>query len=394
MRSVLPIAGLGTGQVFIWAGTFYFFPALLAVWEADLGWSKPALSLGFTLSLGVSALASPLAGQLIDRGHGRWVLSGSALLCAAMLAVLSQVQTLWGFYAVWIAMGVGMAGGLYEPCFAFLIRAMGSAARRAITTVTLIAGFAGTVSFPTANLLAEYRDWRFACLAFAAVNAFVVAPMFWVAARSVERAAVGKTSVAMDRRGGLGAAVRSPVFWLIGATVLLIALAHGMMITHLLSMLAEAHVAKRIAVLAASMIGPMQVAGRIVLAVAGGNVSAMAGTSGYLFGLAAGYVMLFAAGWNSIWLAPFVVLYGAAWGVASILKPLAIRDMLGDREYARIAGLLAAPFLAASAAGPILGSLFWEFGGYSLMVLAGATMLFAALVSHLLAVRAVRSRPR
>ena len=296
MRSFLPIAGLGIGQVFIWAGTFYFFPALLAVWEADLGWSKPSLSLGFTLSLGVSALVSPLAGQLIDRGHGRWVLSSSALLCAAMLVALSQVQTLWGFYAVWIAMGVGMAGGLYEPCFAFLIWAMGSAARRAITTVTLVAGFAGTVSFPTANLLAEYRDWRFACLAFAAVNAFVVAPIFWAAARSVERAAVGKISVAMDRRGGLGAAVRSPVFWLIGATVLFIALAHGMMITHLLSMLAEAHVAKRIAVLAASMIGPMQVAGRIVLAVAGGNVSAMAGTTGYLVGLAAGYVMLFAAG--------------------------------------------------------------------------------------------------
>ena len=392
MRAFLPIAGLGVGQTFIWAGTFYFFPALLAVWEADLGWSKSALSLGFTLSLGVSALASPAAGQLIDRGYGKWVLAGSALLCAAFLLALSEVETLWGFYFIWIALGVGMAGGLYEPCFAFLIWAMGGGARRAITAVTLIAGFAGTVSFPTANFLAEHRDWRFACLVFAAVNALAVAPMFWLAARIIEQSAERRTSVGLDRRGGLGAAVRSPVFWLVGATVLLIALAHGMMITHLLSMLSEWHVAPKFAVLAASMIGPMQVAGRIALAVAGGNLSAVSGTSGYLFGLAAGYFLLLAASWDASWLAPFVILYGASWGVASILKPLAIRDLLGDREYARIAGVLAAPFLAASAIGPVAGSLLWEVGGYSLMVLAGAVMSLAALGSHLFAVRIARRR--
>ena len=390
MRSALPVIGLGVGQTLIWAGTYYFFPALLAVWEAEFGWSKPSLTLGFTLSLGVSALASPLAGQLIDKGYGRWVLTGSALLCAVLLVLLSRVESLWAFYLVWIGIGIGMAGGLYEPCFAFLIWAMGGGARRAITAVTLIAGFAGTVSFPTANLLAEHWDWRLACVVFAAANAFVVAPLFWAAALRIERAAATRTSVETDRRGGLRAAFRSTEFWLVGATVLLIALAHGMMITHLLSMLAEWNVAQALALTAASSIGPMQVAGRIALAVAGRNVSAIAGTSGYLFGLAAGYVCLYGAGASAAWLAPFVILYGASWGIASILKPLAIRDLLGDREYARIAGVLAAPFLAAFAIGPLIGSLLWELGGYGLMVATGAVMSFAALGCHLLAIRAAR----
>ena len=386
-RGFLPVAGLGVGQVFIWAGTFYLFPALLAVWEASFGWTKSALSLGFTLSLGVSALVSPLAGQLIDRGCGRWVLAGSALLVALLLAALSIVETLWAFYAVWIGLGVGMAGGLYEPCFAFLIRAMGGAARKAITAVTLIAGFAGTVSFPTANLLAEYQDWRFACLVFAAINAIAVAPLFWAAAGAIEQRVRKETALEVDRRGGLSAAVHSPAFWLVGATVLLIALAHGMMITHLLSMLSEWNVPLKIAVIGASTIGPMQVVGRILLAVAAGNVAATSGSSGYLLGLLLGYVFLLFAGWNAAWLAPFVILYGASWGVASILKPLAIRELLGDREYARIAGMLAAPFLAASAAGPIVGSLLWELGGYEVMVLAGVAMSAASLICHLLAVR-------
>ena len=384
IRAGLPVAGLGVGQTLLWAGTFYLFPALLAVWEAELGWSKSALSLGFTLSLGVSALASPLAGQLVDRGLGRWLLTGSALLAALLLVLLSRVDSLTGFYLVWIGIGLAMAGGLYEPCFAILVRAMGAGARGAITAVTLIAGFAGTISFPTANLLAEWSDWRFACLVLAALVGLVAAPLFWLTTR---RFAVAAAPALADRRGGLGPALRNPVFWLVAATVLLIALAHGMMITHLLSMLSEWQVGPRYALLAASCIGPMQVVGRIALAVRGGGISGIAGTGLYLSGLAAGYALLWAAAWSVAWLVPFVLLYGAAWGVASILKPLAIHEMLGDREYARIAGALAAPFLAASAVGPIVGSLLWERGGYGLMIGTGVAMSLIALGCHLLAVR-------
>ena len=50
-------------------------PALLPTWEAELGWSKTDLSAGFTLALVASALLAPLAGRLIDHGHGRAVLA-------------------------------------------------------------------------------------------------------------------------------------------------------------------------------------------------------------------------------------------------------------------------------------------------------------------------------
>ena len=48
----------------------------------------------------------------------------------------------------WLLLGVGMGAGLYDAAFAALGRIYGDAARRSITGITLIAGFASTVGWP------------------------------------------------------------------------------------------------------------------------------------------------------------------------------------------------------------------------------------------------------
>ena len=61
---------LAVAETVVWAGTLYIFPALLIHWEADLGWSKTTLAGAFTVAVLISAAAAPLAGRLIDAGHG------------------------------------------------------------------------------------------------------------------------------------------------------------------------------------------------------------------------------------------------------------------------------------------------------------------------------------
>ena len=43
------------------------------------------------------------------------------------------MQAAWQFYALWVGLGACMAACLYEPCFDFLTRTRGTAARKAIT---------------------------------------------------------------------------------------------------------------------------------------------------------------------------------------------------------------------------------------------------------------------
>ena len=52
----------------------------------------------------------------------------------------------------WLLLGIGMGAGLYDAAFAALGRIYGDAARRSITGITLIAGFASTVGWPLTAL--------------------------------------------------------------------------------------------------------------------------------------------------------------------------------------------------------------------------------------------------
>ena len=183
-RDVVPLA---LAQTILWAVLYYSFPALLPEWERDFGWSKTEISGAFTAALIVTALLAPLAGRLIDRGAARLIHPGGALLGAAMLVALSQVTELWQFYAVWIGIGLAMSVSLYEACFAIITLTVGARARVAITTVTLFAGFAGTLAFPSAYYLSAWLGWRGAVLGFAAIAAGLVVPLMLLGLRWLER---------------------------------------------------------------------------------------------------------------------------------------------------------------------------------------------------------------
>jgi MFS family permease len=267
---------LAVAETVVWAAMYYAFPALLPAWEAELGWTKTELSGAFTLALVVSAALAPVAGRLIDSGHGRKAFTGGAVLGALMLALLSQVTALWQFYAIWVGLGVAMSSTLYEACFAVLTLSMGPHAKRAITLVTLAAGFAGTLSFPSAHALAGAFGWRGAVLVFAAAVAVVAVPLIWIGCQRAERHAETHAPQASRRASHALGATRSASFWLLVVAFAMIALDHGAVITHVLPILEDRGVHEEAAVLAASMIGPMQVAGRLAMMAAERHVSTLA----------------------------------------------------------------------------------------------------------------------
>ena len=81
------------------------------------------------------------------------------------------------YLLVWVLLGIAIAANLYDPAFATLGRIFGSAARRPITALTLAGGFASTVSWPATQFFLTITDWRGTYLIFAALLAFVAAPL-------------------------------------------------------------------------------------------------------------------------------------------------------------------------------------------------------------------------
>jgi MFS family permease len=373
---------------------YYSFPALLPTWERELGWSKTELSGAFTLALVFAAALAPVAGRLIDHGYGRQVFAGGALLGAVMLALLSQVTALWQFYAVWLGLGVAMSSTLYEACFALLTRAMGAEAKRAITLVTLVAGFAGTLSFPSAHGLAGAAGWRVAVLVFAIAVLVVAVPLIWTGCRKAEAYGEAGAPAASKSASQAMEVTRTAVFWLLAFSFTMIALEHGVVITHLLPMLDDRMVPPDAAVLAASMIGPMQVAGRLAMVAADRYVSTLAIAMGCYIAMGLAPGSLFAAGLVPGLVVSFVIFQGAGVGVSSIMRPVVIAELLGRRNFGVVSGLLAVPYMGGYAASPTIAALLWEAGGYDLVLLLAVLAPALGLVALLAAWRAAAARPQ
>lgn len=363
------------------------FPALLLHWEQDFAWSKTELALAFSSALIVSALTAPLAGRLIDLDHGRKVLAGGALSGGLLILLLTQVNFFWQFYLVWLALGVVMACSLYEACFAYLTHLLGIEAKKAITLVTLVAGFAGTVSFPTAHFLTEAFGWRGSIVVFSFLICCIAAPLIWFSAQPQLDSEEIQARSKADSRNALRQALRSPVFWLLAIAFSMLALDHGILITHLLPLLAERNISVDAAVLAASMIGPMQVFGRLVMIAAERYVSIVIVCAASFVCLMIASIALFGAVAIPLLIVPFVVLQGSGNGVTSITRPVITAQYLGRSGFGAISGVQASFFMGASAIAPTFAALIWELGGYDLVLGVCIGLTGFGLICFLMATR-------
>lgn len=379
----------GIGETIIWAGLFYVFAAMLLTWETTLGWDKTELTLGLTVAILVAAAVSPLSGRLIDAGYGRWTLGLGALWGAAALACLAFVETPLMFVVFWAAIGVANGAAMYEPCFSVVTRARGAAARPAITKITLVAGFASTVSFLSAAALMEHLGWRGAMLAFAAVVAFIGAPMLYAATVLIEATNPDPAPPAPKaaNKAALQAALRKPQFWLIAIAFPMMALNHGILLNHIMPLMAERGIAASTGLLVASTIGPMQVAGRVVLMLLEKRINSLAMAAVAFGGVTLASVILLLAGASPTMAFAFAVMQGGTYGLTSILKPAITAEFLGRTGFGAIAGWLALPYLAAFAFAPHLGALIWSAGGYDLVV--PATLVLGATGAACVAILAI-----
>jgi len=375
---------LAAGQTLGYACLYYIFAALILSWQADLGWDKAALALGPTIAIFISAGLAPVFGRWVDRGYGPEMLAGGAALGALALVWLSQVTTQPAYLGGWAAIGVAQAACLYEVCFAFLIRRLGPAARMAIIRVTLIAGFASTLAFPAGAMLADIWGWRGAVLVAALVAGLVVLPLNWLGAREIRR--LGQPPVPVNRaddRAGLRRALQRGAFWLLAGAFALVSLNHWMIVNFLVPIFVALGATQAGAVLAASLVGPSQVAGRLVLmryetrigtgpaTVITIAVSVLATGALWLAGVAP--QMIFA----------FALLQGAALGVLTILRPVMIAEVLGQAGYGAIAGVIQIPALLAGALAPVLGALILSGPGLNALLVLSLSLSGLALLAVL-----------
>jgi MFS family permease len=329
--------------------------------------------------------------MLIDRFGARRLMAAGSLAAAALLALLSRSESLGMFYALWAGLGLCMAATLYEPAFAVIYRSFGTDARKAVTALTLVAGFASTVFWPFTEWLVARLGWRDALTVLAALNLLVCWPLHQFALPGPRRRAASAHSARSkaNRRGAVP--WDSSGFWLLAVVFAANMLAFAVLSVHLIPLLVERGLSSAQAAALAALVGPMQVAGRVVEYTFGRRFSATAAGMTALILLPAALLLLLAGGAGLLVLAAGLALYGASNGVMTIVRAVVPAELYGRERYATLNGALSVPVILSRAAGPVAASFLWSAtGGY-------AGTLWGLVLASALAVAAfwlaVRSRP-
>lgn len=398
---------LSLGQLVCWASLYFAFSSFVLPMQQDLGWSKPVLMGAFTLGLTLWGLAALPVGAAIDRGHGRGVLVGGSLLGGLCFLLWSQVSEPWMLYAVFSLMGVAMSMTLYEPVFAIVTRRYPSHFRDGITTLTLVGGFATTLSFPAALWLLQVLGWRAALVAIGLVLLVVIAPLHALAMRGegdpahpdgegqgAHPAALSSAPapVTTQADASMGDALRCAAFWLLAATFACYSFVASALWAHVIPALHAKGLDEGQALAVLVWVGPAQVASRVLFRFCGAALTPRRLGHGVFFGQALA-LLLFALADGQSGLIAFAVLFGVVSGLAAIVRGNLVPAYFGRAQIGRIGGALSSGGLYARAAAPVGAAalLAWPMG-YEAVMLVLAAISLIALLAYALARKPVFDR--
>jgi MFS family permease len=368
------VAGLGATQTIAWASSYYLPAILGAPIAAALHLPQNVFFALFSGALLLSAALGPPVGRLIDHRGGRAVLSVSNLVIGAGLLILAAARGVAGLTAAWTVLGLGIGMGLYDPAFSALTWLYGREARPAITGITLIAGFASTIGWPLSALFLHQLGWRPACLIWAAINLALAAPLNWLVLPSRGHPAAasppaGELPVVAPPRGTM------PVLGFFFAATWFV---QGAMAAHLPALLMAAGASSTAAIAAAALVGPAQVAARLVefSLLRAFHPITSARLAALLHPLGAAAVLAF----GPAGVIAFALLHGAGNGMITIAKGTLPLALFGPRGYGRRSGILAAPARILQSAAPFLFGVLLDRLGVAAMA-ASAGLCLAAFAS-------------
>ncbi len=278
-----------------------------------------------------------------------------------------------GLYLAFAGIGLAGAAVLYEPAFATVNAYFDAQRRKALLTVTMVAGLASTIFLPGSALLISRLGWRQALLILAAVQAATAVPHVLLLRRRpadhgwqrggvrdpsgstagpAARRAPAMVSSAPTERRQLSATLRSGPVALATIGAVLGSAVIAAVAVLFLAYLRQGGYTLAVASAAAGALGLVQIAGRAVLTVLARRMSTAVAAAVMLAAQTARVtVLLLVRGLAGVVI--FVVLFGLGFGVLNIARPDMLAQYAPRRLYARLSGIQASLVITAEAAAPL-----------------------------------------
>ena len=372
--------------------------------EDEFGWTRTQVSLGFSLSLGVSGLAAPMAGRWVDRKGPRSAILLGGVATAGTFLLLATTQQLWQWYLF-----LSLNGLLRH--FVFIIPFMALTARwferrRSLAASILGAGLmVGPMAIvPLMSILIDGLEWRGAFVAAGILTAAVVLSLALLVIRN-DPADVGAVqdggfserangSRRESAAGGisLGRAVRTRLFWALTLGMTFFPFGMVTWITHVAPFYESIGFSPRtaaflISLSAALAIPPRLIAGHIADRLPNLEFGA-AGVAGLLV-IAMAILMVDTSALAVVLFFPFFVLGFAAGG--ALFEALLLPRAFGIQHYATILGFVVIIQTVGLISGPtVAGAIYDATGSYDWVIVMVGGVFLATGACFLIAARLPR----
>jgi len=276
--------------------------------------------------------------------------------------------------------GVASAACLYDPAFATLHRISGASYRRSVTALTLFGGFASTVFWPLSQFLLDTMGWRATFGVYAAMHALICLPLHAIFIPRDRALPPSLTSLGKARE--IDSVSSGAAFVWLASALAVATFISSALSAHLIGLLTSSGLTARDAVLIGSLIGPMQVAGRVMEFAFARHVRALlVGTLAFAL-LATSLLVLTQV--RGVWIVAlvFALLYGGSNGVMTIVRGTVPAELFGARAYGALLGRLAQPQFIAKAIAPLALTLVFVIDASRVvslwtLVACGALALYA-----------------
>jgi len=373
---------LGITQTVGYASSYYLSAILARPISEDLGFGFENYFAFIAVASIVGGLLGPPLGRLIDKWGGRLVLPFASILFALGLTSMSLSVDAVTFALSWLLTGIAMAAGLYDAAFATAVEILGENARKTIAGITLIAGFASTVGWPITSAIEQEFSWRVALL-FWASNHIAIALPLHIFLPGVKRDERRLRRVSRQTNQTVGP--KAPIV-MVALTSLLFLSAGFVQIVmgaHLPQVIEVSGATADVALIAATLLGPGQVAARLLQVmfptIFKPPIVAILAIVLHPIGVLT-LLLLEDDGYFA-----FVVLHGMGSGFLTVAAGVLPLYLFGARNYGERQGyIMASTDILLSFAPVLFGFLLIRIGVWSLSVTTASALLALIILWFLL----------
>lgn len=374
------------------------FGAYVAILIQDKGWSKTSVSGASAMMSMEAAVIGPILGWFLDRFGSRGVIKVGVIMFGIGFMLLSQIDSLLGFYGAVIVIAIGSSMAGYFPLNVGVIQWFEKKRARALSMVGL--GLAlGGMFVPIVAWSMESIGWRataFGCGVISIVVGYPLACIFrrrpedfgeTVDGLGAQRGTVDVSGVKpetnVEPEFTAKQALRTKAFWLLsaghGVALIIVTAVNTHAINHM--RISLGYTIAQAAFYITLMTG-FQVIGVLLGGVLGDKLQKNKVAAVCMTMHMVGMLMLtYALG--PVMLVLFAIFHGLAWGIRGPFMQAIRADYFGRKSIGMILGLSAMLTAVGQVSGPLLAGIMgdatgnYDLGFTVLALIAGAgTFLF------------------